>query len=117
MIAHANRRKDLGDLARLVAGSGCPSDNGPRWRWSWPAPPLSCIRASSTARCCTDAGAGPARVMRASIAAAFGIGDIVQAGAMLRGIKRRAESRAQHGTEDPHAPLALADDWGALAAR
>ena len=60
---------------------------------------------------------GPARVMRASIAAAFGIGDVVQAGAMLRGIKRRAESRAQYCTADPRAPLAPADDQAALAAR
>jgi hypothetical protein len=60
---------------------------------------------------------GPARLMRVSIAAGFGIGDVVQAGAMLRGIKRRAESRAQHGTADPRAPLALADDQTALAAR
>ena len=59
---------------------------------------------------------GPARIMRASIAAAFGIGDVVQAGAMLRGIKRRAESRARHGTEDPRAHLAPADDQAALAA-
>jgi hypothetical protein len=51
---------------------------------------------------------GPARIIRTSIAAAFGIGDVVQAGAMLRGIKRRAESRVQHGTENPRA-LALAE--------
>ena len=60
---------------------------------------------------------GPARVIRASIGAAFGLGDIVQAGAMLRGIKRRAESRPQHGTEDRRARLAFADDQAALAAR
>jgi hypothetical protein len=60
---------------------------------------------------------GPARVIRASIGATFGIGDLVQAGAMLRGIKRRAESRAQHGTEDPHAHLARATDQTPLAAR
>jgi hypothetical protein len=36
---------------------------------------------------------GPAGLVRASIAAAFGLGDVVQAGAMLRGITRRAESR------------------------
>ena len=60
---------------------------------------------------------GPARVIRASIGAAFAIGDLVQAGAMLRGIKRRAESRARHGTEDPHAHIALANDQAPLAAR
>lgn len=60
---------------------------------------------------------GPAPVIRGSIAAAFGIGDVVQAGAMLRGIRRRAESRAQHGTEDPRAHLALGDDQAALTGR
>jgi len=36
---------------------------------------------------------GPAPVVRLLVAACFGIGDIVQAGAMLGGIKARAESR------------------------
>ena len=36
---------------------------------------------------------GPAPIVRLLIAAGFGAGDIVQAGAMLGGIKRRAESR------------------------
>jgi hypothetical protein len=35
---------------------------------------------------------GPARIVRLLIAAGFGLGDIVQAGAMLGGIKARAES-------------------------
>jgi hypothetical protein len=61
---------------------------------------------------------GPARVMRASIGAAFAIGDVVQAGAMLRGIKRRAESHAEHGRpEDPRAHLAPADEQATPAAR
>ena len=43
---------------------------------------------------------GPAPVIRFLIAAGFGIGDIVQAGAMLRGIKARAESG--RGDRSPH---------------
>jgi len=60
---------------------------------------------------------GPARVMRASIGAAFAIGDVVQAGAMLRGIKRRAESHAEPGPQDPRAHLAPADEQATPAAR
>jgi hypothetical protein len=38
---------------------------------------------------------GPRRIIRLLVAAGFGVGDVVQAGAMLGGIKRRAESRAR----------------------
>jgi hypothetical protein len=34
---------------------------------------------------------GPDLIIRLLVAAAFGIGDLLQAGAMLRGIKARAE--------------------------
>jgi hypothetical protein len=42
VIAHANDTRSWAISPRLVAGSGCPSDNevGPRRRWSWPAPPF-----------------------------------------------------------------------------
>jgi hypothetical protein len=49
---------------------------------------------------------GPAPVVRFLIAGGFGIGDVVQAGAMLRGIKARAEARGAAGAGRP-TPLAL----------
>lgn len=41
---------------------------------------------------------GPAPIVRLLIAAGCGIGDVVQAGAMLTGIKARAESRTVDAT-------------------
>ncbi len=39
---------------------------------------------------------GPAPIIRPLVSVAFGLGDVVQAGAMLGGIRRRAEGRTHH---------------------
>jgi hypothetical protein len=44
----------------------------------------------------------PAWIIRRLITAVFAIGDVVQAGAMLRGIKARAETRVDIGFDPQH---------------
>jgi len=59
----------------------------------------------------------PAPLNRWIVAAAFGVGDVVQAAATLGAIKPRAESAGNDRTNDSPAAAAFAANSGAIPAR